>query len=440
MSTLVDMVYRVRTASTAGDYPESSGREFHIPQSQGHARRCTRYARCQPAPLVRIGRQPVNTGHEGYALGRLLADQNLCSGRAKPAPSGCATCSPKVAPGFDADQRLWRLLSIVLHTASIAYDENGESSEFLGQVYSLKSIATGTVYRLDDFLYERKPCRWLGIGPEPNCHIPAQSGRCLLLRKQSRLYAEDDELLGNAMINGIPLAGDLVEIRPGNLLTVGSESFIACGADGEQQMVHFDIAEQKRRLAELIRPRQSRTHAAKARQTATRTHDKRLDGESVRHLRQLPDGPLQTLHEYVDARWPDVPLSIGASDSNTIIVDDPRVSDQHCLLAFSNGHWHVCDNGSKNDVFLNTVELAPHHYAKLRPGQVLQIGRVRFLACGRRGLDQRADITAPTVPEYARLSIQLYGSPSLSARCIRVARKTLWKWLPRRHQSAKGAA
>lgn len=241
------------------------------------------------------------------------------------------------------------------------------------------------------------------------------------------------------MHNGIPVAGDLVEIRPGSLLTVGDESFLACGGAGADQRMHIDIAEQKRRLAELTRPRRRRERTAKSRQTVTRTRDKRLDGESVRYLRQLPDGPLLVLHRYVDARWPDLPLSIGAGPGDTVSTENPRVSERHCLLAFSDGHWHVCDNGSKNGVFLNTVELAPHSYAKLRPGQVLQIGSVRFLACGRLGLDQRAEITAPGIPEYARLTVQLYGSRSLTARCIRIARKTLWQWLPRRHRAEEVA-
>lgn len=306
-------------------------------------------------------------------------------------------------------------------------------------VLSLQSVATGKMYCLDDYVYESRPCRWLGIGPEPNCHIRVTHGRCLLLRKNGRLYAEDNELAGDAMVNGIPVAGDLVEIRAGSLLTVGDASFLACGAAGANQLLSINIAEQKRRMAELTRPRIARD-PARPRKTATRTRDKRLDGESVRFLRQLPDGPLLELHGYVDVRSPDAPLSIGSGAGETIGVDDPRVSEHHCLLAFSQGHWHVCDNGSKNGAFLNTVELAPHSYAKLRPGQVLQLGRVRFLACGRNGSAQRADLTASTVPEYARLSVQLYGSRSLSAQCIRIARKTLWKWLPRRHQSVKEAA
>ena len=247
----------------------------------------------------------------------------------------------------------------MLNIASIA-NENGDSSAVLDPVQSLKSTTTGKLYRLDDFVYEGSPCRWLGIGPEPKCHLPARNGRCLLLRKTDGLYAQDDEFSGNAMVNGIPVAGDLVEIRPGSLLTVGDESFLACGAAGAEQTLNSDIAEQKRRLAELSRPRKRREATGPHRQTATRTHDKRLDGESVRFLRRLPDGELLTLHDFVDVHAADVPLSLGAGSSDTIQVDEPRVSERHCLLAFSQRHWYVCDNGSKNGVFLNTVELAPH--------------------------------------------------------------------------------
>lgn len=310
--------------------------------------------------------------------------------------------------------------------------ENGDSLASQDSVQSLKSMASDRMFRLDDFLYEGRPCRWLGVGPESSCHIPARNGQCLLLRQHDRLYAEDDKLSGNTMINGIPVAGDLVELLPGSLLTVGSDSFLACGVAGAEQVLSIEIAEQKRRLAELTRPRLARApEDGQARRTATRTRDKRLDGESVRYLRRLPDGPLLELHGFVDARSPDSPLSLGAGNGDAVRVDEPRVSVRHCLLAFGEGHWYVCDNGSKNGAFLNTVELAPHSYAKLRPGQVLQVGGVRFMACGRRGIEQIADITAPTVPEYARLSLQLYGSRSLSARFIRVARKTLWHWLPR---------
>lgn len=86
-------------------------------------------------------------------------------------------------------------LSIVLNIASIARD-TGNSLTTLDQVLSLMSTTTEQLFHLDSFLYEGRPCRWLGIGPESNCHIPTASGRCLLLRKNERVYAQDDEFSG----------------------------------------------------------------------------------------------------------------------------------------------------------------------------------------------------------------------------------------------------
>jgi pSer/pThr/pTyr-binding forkhead associated (FHA) protein len=69
-------------------------------------------------------------------------------------------------------------------------------------------------------------------------------------------------------------------------------------------------------------------------------------------------------------------VTIGKSEKNAIVVDDPAVSSTHALLRCSNGEWLVADLGSRNGVFVN------HHRITgscvLRPGDVIAIGHCRL--------------------------------------------------------------
>jgi pSer/pThr/pTyr-binding forkhead associated (FHA) protein len=69
-------------------------------------------------------------------------------------------------------------------------------------------------------------------------------------------------------------------------------------------------------------------------------------------------------------------VTIGKSEKNAIVVDDPAVSATHALLRFSNGEWLVADLGSRNGVFVNHHKIAGS--CVLRPGDVVEIGHCRL--------------------------------------------------------------
>jgi len=84
----------------------------------------------------------------------------------------------------------------------------------------------------------------------------------------------------------------------------------------------------------------------------------------------LPSGA-----EYVVALTGD-DLTIGKSEKNAIVVDDPAVSSTHALLRLSNGEWLVADLGSRNGVFVNHPKLVGS--CVLRMGDVIGIGHCRL--------------------------------------------------------------
>ena len=68
--------------------------------------------------------------------------------------------------------------------------------------------------------------------------------------------------------------------------------------------------------------------------------------------------------------------TIGRISGNTIVVDDPHTSAEHAALQFERGQWWLRDLGSSNGTTLNGEPVRT--VMGVRPGDVLQCGRVRF--------------------------------------------------------------
>ena len=68
--------------------------------------------------------------------------------------------------------------------------------------------------------------------------------------------------------------------------------------------------------------------------------------------------------------------SLGRVAGNTIVIDDPHTSARHAELRFARGQWWLRDLGSSNGTFLN--EEPVRAVVGVRPGDVIQCGRVRF--------------------------------------------------------------
>ena len=75
--------------------------------------------------------------------------------------------------------------------------------------------------------------------------------------------------------------------------------------------------------------------------------------------RRRPEKPLVTLYNTVTGLklpvifWEN---SIGRSRASDIVVDDPAVSRNHCVLLRRASGWYICDTGSKGGTYVNGVE------------------------------------------------------------------------------------
>jgi predicted component of type VI protein secretion system len=67
---------------------------------------------------------------------------------------------------------------------------------------------------------------------------------------------------------------------------------------------------------------------------------------------------------------------IGRVSGNTMVVDDPHTSAEHAELRFERGQWWLRDLGSSNGTMLNGEPVRA--VLGVRPGDVIQCGRVRF--------------------------------------------------------------
>jgi len=68
--------------------------------------------------------------------------------------------------------------------------------------------------------------------------------------------------------------------------------------------------------------------------------------------------------------------SLGRVAGNTIVIDDPHTSARHAELRFARGQWRLRDLGSSNGTLLNDEPVRA--VVGVRPGDVIQCGRVRF--------------------------------------------------------------
>ena len=153
------------------------------------------------------------------------------------------------------------------------------------------------------------------------------------------------------------------------------------------------------------------------------------EDDPVRYLRLLPDGPLYTLQDLVQADGSEI--AIGASARCAIRIDDTiddTVSSHHCVLERRGRRWFVRDAGSTNGSYVNGVPLE-HGEIELVAGSLLTVSKTMLLACGRLGTEQRPDIVPADRQEYAHRTLSAFGTPSRAARMIGVARSTLLDWL-----------
>jgi hypothetical protein len=68
--------------------------------------------------------------------------------------------------------------------------------------------------------------------------------------------------------------------------------------------------------------------------------------------------------------------TIGRGPTNTIVIEDSRISSEHARLTFHDRQWWVEDMGSRNKTFLNGSQVPVGQGVPARPGDLLTLGPV----------------------------------------------------------------
>jgi pSer/pThr/pTyr-binding forkhead associated (FHA) protein len=80
-------------------------------------------------------------------------------------------------------------------------------------------------------------------------------------------------------------------------------------------------------------------------------------------------------------------INLGRRRDNTIVLDDPRVSRQHCQLRFRFGQFVLYDLGSRGGTFVNNARVSE---CVLRPGDVISLAGVPVVYMVEEGTTGRS--------------------------------------------------
>ena len=95
--------------------------------------------------------------------------------------------------------------------------------------------------------------------------------------------------------------------------------------------------------------------------------------------RRRPEKPLVTLYNTVTGLKLPVIFcenSIGRSRASDIVVDDPAVSRNHCVLLRRASGWYICDTGSKGGTYVNGEEAVGR--TRVLIDDVISVGNSQF--------------------------------------------------------------
>jgi FHA domain len=66
--------------------------------------------------------------------------------------------------------------------------------------------------------------------------------------------------------------------------------------------------------------------------------------------------------------------TIGRGPTNTIVLEDSRISSEHTRITYHDRQWRVEDLGSRNKTFLNGSQVPVGQSVPARPGDLLVLG------------------------------------------------------------------
>jgi len=105
-------------------------------------------------------------------------------------------------------------------------------------------------------------------------------------------------------------------------------------------------------------------------------------------------------------------FSIGRSTSNSLCVEDPSVSRNHCVLTSKGEGFHISDRGSANRTYINGLPLEEH---TLRNGDEIKIGESLFLFAAEGDSAERPDARRPAPKSIHEASTQMLPLPGRAA-------------------------
>ena len=156
----------------------------------------------------------------------------------------------------------------------------------------------------------------------------------------------------------------------------------------------------------------------------------------------LPKGPTHVLDEIQDCYGSKKWISIGAGDDNDIQIrerlepgEKPSVSWTHCELRRT-PKKRALIRRSKDSYNNTKVNRARIHNGEmeLAPGDVVEIGRVAFVALSASGV-QRIKVTADEPQDYVERMVKTHGTRRRVAALFDVDPSTISRWLKGRFRS-----
>lgn len=81
-------------------------------------------------------------------------------------------------------------------------------------------------------------------------------------------------------------------------------------------------------------------------------------------------------------------LKVGRHSECDVVINNVNTSRHHATFFFKNDTWYVCDEGSTNKTYINSLPIQPHKKYKLYVGDVLSFGPAKYCFYKSRTIPQ----------------------------------------------------
>ena len=210
----------------------------------------------------------------------------------------------------------------------------------------------------------------LGRAADSTCKVndPKASGRhARIVVEGESTYIEDVGSSNHTVIQNGPIlkAGERHLLAPGVTVMIGDSHLVVVMKGGAAKTIAAHVAfgrddSQSSETAEPLDP------------NALNTLADRASFETARPRLILCNEAFRKILPVDQARW-----TIGRSGEQTqCAIDHPAVSTVHAQIAYSQRHFFLEDQGSRNGTFLNGEQISPGQRAEIEPESHLRFGSV----------------------------------------------------------------